>query len=274
MGKKYSFIDEDELKLEKDIIENGYTTCKVENKAGLDSIRNEVVKLACLFLKKKEPKDKEFFLNNFHKIIEISKLNDLRLFIYNTLNTYDWFAPTYYSLGKKSLAKTIGNELVMQRKINLSIQCPRDKSSVLPVHADQQGGESPYQFVLWVPLVDVSETKSMFMIPPNKSREFLKNFTNYAESGFMQQLIKDAKNDLKFLSVNYGELNILNVNNFHGNIINETQETRWSFNVRFKSLFSPYTSEEKSLGSFYHPISTKAATKIGMNYEQVKGFKE
>ena len=34
----------------------------------------------------------------------------------------------------------VGNELVMQNKINLSIQLPHDKSSILPIHSQYQWG--------------------------------------------------------------------------------------------------------------------------------------
>jgi len=54
----------------------------------------------------------------------------------------------------------------------------------------------------------------------------------------------------------------------HGNVVNNTKETRWSMNCRFKSVFSPYG--DKKLGDFFDPISLKAATKMGMGYVEPK----
>ena len=39
-----------------------------------------------------------------------------------------------------------------------------------------------------------------------------------------------------------------------GNIVNIEQETRWSMNCRFKSIFSPYG--DKKIGEFFTPITT------------------
>ena len=66
----------------------------------------------------------------------------------------------------------------MQRKINLSIQFPKDDSSLLPIHSDVWSGCSPYEIVLWIPLVSVSKTKSMFILNKNKNRVFIKTFIN------------------------------------------------------------------------------------------------
>ena len=53
----------------------------------------------------------------------------------------------------------------MQKKINLSIQLPNDNSSLLDVHADVWSGDSPYEAVIWMPLVDCFKTKSMYILP-------------------------------------------------------------------------------------------------------------
>ena len=52
----------------------------------------------------------------------------------------------------------------------------------------------------------------------------------------------------------------------HGNLVNETKETRWSFNCRFKSLMSPY--DKKDIAETFLPISIRPATRFGMNYEE------
>ena len=56
----------------------------------------------------------------------------------------------------------------------------------------------------------------------------------------------------------------------HGNRVNETRETRWSMNCRFKGVFTPYA--EKNLGEFFEPITLRAASRIGLSYELPDGF--
>ena len=48
-------------------------------------------------------------------------------------------------------------------------------------------------------------------------------------------------------------------------IINKETTTRWSFNCRFKSLFSPYG--DKKLGEFFEVLNLKPASMIGLDYE-------
>ena len=63
----------------------------------------------------------------------------------------------------------------MQKNISLSIQMPKDKSSVLPIHSDVWSGVSPFDIVVWIPLVDCYNTKSMYILPPHHNKLFLKN---------------------------------------------------------------------------------------------------
>ena len=74
-----------------------------------------------------------------------------------------------------------------------------------------------------------------------------------------------VKNRVNFLKVNFGEFLIFDQTIPHGNIINNENETRWSMNCRFKSLFSPYG--DKRIGEFFTPITVKPMTKIGLNYK-------
>ena len=52
------------------------------------------------------------------------------------------------------------------------------------------------------------------------------------------------------------------------NIVNKENETRWSMNCRFKSLYSPYG--DKKIGEFFEPITLRVASKIGMQYHLPK----
>ena len=165
----------------------------------------------------------------------------------------------------------VGNELAMQNKVNLSIQMPNDNSSLLDMHSDVYGGESPFQVVQWLPLVNVSKSQSMFILPKEKTRKVAAEFKTLSN---MQELFESVKNDLVWLDIPYGNVLIFDSSCLHGNIINSEKNSRWSLNSRFKGLFTPYTSAEKKLGSFYLPITTKAASKIGLNYEQPQGFEE
>jgi sporadic carbohydrate cluster 2OG-Fe(II) oxygenase len=235
---------------------------------------NKVLKIRSFFeknikdiLKKRNIKidNSKDILNNFHKYIKFNDLNSIRLELYNKINKESWFLNDYFELGREELEIICGNELAMQRKVNLSIQLPRDDSSLLPVHSDVWSGCSPYEVVLWIPLVSVKKTKSMFVLPKKINKEYYNKFNKFSDSNSLQKSI-DKK--IKWLEIKFGEGLIFAHQIMHGNKINLTNETRWSFNCRFKSLMSPY--DKKDIAETFFPIFIRPATKVGLEYEHPK----
>ena len=96
------------------------------------------------------------------------------MYVYNKINLTKNFQKFFYELGRDYIDLICGNELVMQKKCNLSLQMPKDKSSVLPLHSDVWSGDSEFELVFWLPLVNVYRTKSMFIINPKDNEKFLK----------------------------------------------------------------------------------------------------
>jgi sporadic carbohydrate cluster 2OG-Fe(II) oxygenase len=219
------------------------------------------------------PNDVDDFLNHIERVLPVEKLNEVRLNTYRKMNATPWFRPTYFALARSIIETLVGNELAMQNRINLSIQLPRDDSSLLAIHADAFGGETPFQVVEWLPLVDCYKTKSMFILPRAKSEAVYAAFTRYEGKG-MDSLYKDVEKDVIWCNVPYGHVLVFSPNFLHGGVINEELETRWSMNCRFTGLFTPYTGAEKKLGSYYLPITTRPVTKMALQYREPSGFKE
>ena len=126
----------------------------------------------------------------------------------------------------------------MQMRVNLSIQMPNDDSSLLPIHADTWSGDSAYEVVVWIPLVDCYDTKSMYILDPSYINEFNHVFKDKRvdDSDSLFDVFKDK---VEWIKIKYGQVLIFNQSLPHGNIVNKTKETRWSMNCRFKSVFSP-----------------------------------
>ena len=74
----------------------------------------------------------------------------------------------------------VGNELVMQKRINLSIQLPNDSNALLPLHSDIWSGTTKTSCSL-IPLVDCFKTKSMYILKANKYRKFEKKFKKFSK---------------------------------------------------------------------------------------------
>ena len=207
----------------------------MESKKSIKTIKKIVEK----YLKFKHPVKKKINLNNFHNFQDISALNNTRVKIINEINNNNKIRLEYFNLAREHLYTLVGNELMMQKKLNLSIQIPNDSSSLLPVHSDVWSGDSSFEINLWVPLVDCYRTKSMYILKQKNLNYFQKKMEerNIKSSS---QIYNTIKNKVEWLNVKYGQFLIFNQTLPHGNIINKEKETRWSLNCRFKSIFSPY----------------------------------
>ena len=258
-----------EKKLSDQFLKKGYLILKADNNISLNYLRDNIIlniKKVCDFNINKNF-SKEKILNEFHKYINKNKLNDIRLKIINLINKDSKFRRNYFLAAKDILYKIVGNELSMQTRINLSIQTPKDNSSLLPLHSDVWSGDSPFEVVIWIPLVDCYKTKSMYILPPHEYKKIEKNFPKYSGKS-SSEFFNKIKKKVKWLKVDYGQILIFNQSLPHGNVVNIQKETRWSMNCRFKSIFSPYG--DKKIGEFFEPITLRAASEIGIKYNYPK----
>lgn len=248
----------------KEFLDKGYIIEKVCSKKSLTLIKNYYSKIVKNELKKLDIKFKDNFdyFNDVHQILEQEKLNQFRLSIINQINLLPEFNNHFYKICKDYLNILIGDELAMQKKINLSIQMPKDHSSILPMHADTWDGDSPFEVVVWLPLVNCYKTKAMYILPANEIQNFNKTYKKKVKKNNLYNIFKSK---IKWIKVNYGEVLIFNQCLPHGNIINKEKETRWSMNCRFKNLFTPYA--DKKLAEFFYPLNLKPVTKLGLNYK-------
>ena len=95
--------------------------------------------------------------------------------------------------------------------------------------------------------------------------KLVNNFFSNENDNDSEKIYQKIKDHVIWLKIKYGEILIFNQSLPHGNRINGENETRWSMNCRFKSVFTPYG--DKKLGEFFEPITIRAASKCGIEYE-------
>lgn len=266
-----NFVNEHERAISTTFLETGHVIVDAEAPTLLDKLRNHIAGLAAGHLGISTPDDAGAFLNTIHASVSAVELNALRLAVINGLASESWVRAAYFNLAREVLGHVVGNELVMQRRINLSVQMPNDASSLLPVHADVWSGDSPFEVVMWLPLVDCFDSKSMYLMPPSKDRD-VQNRLCTMNGKTSEDLFHVIEDDVTFMNVPYGKVLLFSQTLMHGNRINTEPETRWSMNCRFKSAFSPYA--DKKLGEFFQPITLKPASRMAMAYDLPGGFDE
>lgn len=267
-----NLLTEKEKKLNDAFVQNGYVIQPSENQSALDKIRYRTADLAANFLGLETPLNVGEFLDNIAAKVSVDKLNKFRLHIISGLMAEPWFREAYFSCARSLLETIVGNEMVMQRNIALSVQLPGDDSSLLPLHSDSWGSEcSPFEVVLWIPLVDCYQTKSMFILPPDADSKWRTKVREFAEKG-TESLFQAVETELQWLEIPYGNVLVFTPTIMHGNRVNQELTTRWSMNIRFKGLFTPYS--DKRLGEYFAPITVRPASRIGMKFQLPGGFYE
>lgn len=269
IGKEMtSFLSEKEKNISKEFDKNGFIVKNIKDENSLNKIRNIFINSINKNLKKsQEFKNDDELLNFIHKKIKPYNLNNFRMKIISDINKNRDLRKLYYQISRDYLDILLGNELSMQLRINLSIQLPKDNSSLLPLHSDVWSGDSPYETVVWLPLVDCYKTKSMYILPPKKYGK-LKSVFLKGKNASSDKIFKKIKKDLKWIKIKYGQVLIFNQCLPHGNVVNKETETRWSLNCRFKGVFSPY--KDKKLGEFFEPISLRKISQLAINYKLPK----
>jgi sporadic carbohydrate cluster 2OG-Fe(II) oxygenase len=259
--KRFSSLEDEEIGAE--YLQYGRVIReRPEARRELDLLRQRVIETCEMWVGSK-CHDPEHYLNTIHEQVEPNKLNELRLRVLQDLNRDPIFRICYFRAVESLLNCVVGNELAMQNRINLSIQLPKDSSSLLPLHADVWSGDSPFEVVVWIPLVNCFNTKSMFILPPGNTKEVFKGGV-MPKSASSEDLFNSIADKVEWIEIGYGSIMLFNQTLPHGNRINLESETRWSLNCRFKSVFSPYG--KKGLGEFFTPITLRPASRVGLEY--------
>ncbi len=248
----------------------GYLIKKTNSEKSLNLIQDYIYNILSNKNKtKKKFQNKIDFFTNLHKLINKNQLNDIRVKAINLINRDKNFRDIYYQSSKELLDELVGNEIAMQKKINLSIQIPNDHKSILPMHSDIYAGESPFEVVVWIPLINVKKSShSMFITNPKNNAQINKDVTK-GKNLTLMKIYNKHKKKFKFLKINFGEILIFSPIIQHGNVINKTKETRVSLNCRFKSLLSPYdvfSKTHRNIPHFFQPHNIKPLTQIGFNF--------
>jgi sporadic carbohydrate cluster 2OG-Fe(II) oxygenase len=205
-------------------------------------------------------------LNQIHQFIPKKDINSVRLKCFQKINLLDW-KKIIKDISLQQLINILGPDLQVQSKINLSIQMPGDKSSILTGHSDSWSSDTPFQINLWIPLTDAYDSNSMFIFDDDYSLRVFSKISNNKKINIKKPKNKD------FISIKYGNYVIFNPSCIHGNILNKTSSTRLSLNLRFKSAFSPEPNkyhQDRKFGTYYQNFNKSKNTKYAIKVLNTK----
>ncbi|HVJ52111.1 MAG TPA: sporadic carbohydrate cluster 2OG-Fe(II) oxygenase [Aliidongia sp.] len=216
-------------------VDHGYSVVDAVDQEALAGLRRALLAAAGEILGEL-PADADFFFNGFHERgLGGAALNDFRMAVIKRFNENCNFADLVFAAFRPALMELVGPDIVVQKSANLVISCPHDEG-VGPLHQDAPAN-SPFEVVVWAPMVDCSGTKSMLVY--DKAETEIMAAAVARDPAAFEQLDIEAPGGT-YVPVNYGQALMFWTWLYHRTPINIGTETRWSFNIRFKNLFSPY----------------------------------
>ena len=126
------FLKSEEIELSTSFDRDGYVIRPVSDIQLFNEVRKLVVEKAAAILGATVDSP-DHFLNEIHEHLRLEDLNKFRLEVIRSINAEKKFRSDYFRLARETLETLVGNELAMQLRVNLSIQLPKDDSSLLPV---------------------------------------------------------------------------------------------------------------------------------------------
>ena len=238
----------------------GYVKINLANKGKTDltKVKKKIQLTAFKLLKKKK-----FSLEKFHYLkVDNIELNNFRTKLMQSINKDINLKKIIYEQLKNFIDECVGPDIIVQKFQNLVIQQPKDKNRA-PFHKDAPVN-SNYEIVVWLPLVDCFKSMSMYMFDIKIHEKVRKFIINNSDEKKIESFCK--KNG-KLMNVRFGEVLIFLTNNYHYIPINEEDNTRWSFNIRYKNLFTPYGT--KNLMDFYEIFKLSPTTKLINSIEKI-----
>jgi sporadic carbohydrate cluster 2OG-Fe(II) oxygenase len=204
----------------------------------------------------------EAFFDRFHEYgLDSAELNRVRMDIVGFCNGKLRTAASIHEAFRRKIESLLGPDLVAQKGTNLVIQPPGDKDQS-PTHRDAPVA-SHFEVVVWVPLARVYGTKSMFISDRERTSQALALIQDgQPHEAFCAHVEKQATN----LDVKYGQACFFAGGIAHGCPMNAEKETRWSLNMRYKNLFSPYGT--KGISDYFDVLTLSPLAKVGFGFEK------
>ena len=207
------------------------------------------------------------FFNSFHKLnLSPTDLNLFRQQLNKEINEKNFAIKQGFKALKNQLTLLLGPDIVAQNRVNLVIQKPGDLNQVT-LHRDSPPN-SPYEIVVWVPLTKVFKTKNMYILEKKETIKLVNNLRRLKKNknNLLASIFKKVENKATKNKMNFGEALFFSTSLFHQVGINNENETRWSLNFRFKSLYSPYG--QKRYPEFFDVIQKSPVSKLALEFIQ------
>lgn len=236
----------------KDIIESGFAQFCFPEADLIHGLRKNLLALA-----RQRTESSIEKLEDIHLFVRKEEMNDFRLAAISIINQDIKLRKNIENQMMPFLTQFLGEDLAVQRNMNLVLLAPRDLTSQLPLHADTWTGHSPFEIALLIPLTEVVPDQKMFILPKQKLKDFK---MLDSQKMTLQEMTFKLKDSFQYLNLQPGDGLLFWHHIPHGNSENISSLTHWSLNLRFKNIFTPYG--QKKLGDYFIPLKNSVFTEM------------
>ena len=246
-------------------LELGYEIIQAQSSFCLRHLQNQLYLAACELLNETPAgptasyaglRSNTAWFDHFHERgIKGPPLNKLRLELQNRMRSQ--IGNTLFGSFPK-IQELVGPDAVQQRGCNLVIAQPGDTEKA-PTHRDAPPN-SNFELVCWAPMNDCHDTKSMAILNLEQTQEALSVLSSKGYDEYVAYTLKMGT----LLDVPFGAACIFWAGLVHTVPVNETNETRWSFNHRFKNFWAPYGAKGSG---YFEPLTLSELTQHGLAAE-------
>jgi sporadic carbohydrate cluster 2OG-Fe(II) oxygenase len=189
-------------------LKDGYSTISAYNMDPLIELRCKIYTLICQEFGIEEG-DIESSLNSFHKYTSsynLGEFNKKRVNLIQRISAEVDVSNLIFSAFENSITDILGPDILAQKGCNLVLQPPLDPNPS-ELHRDTPAN-SPYELVVWVPMVNAYATKAMYIL----SAEDTKKAFNFLEKSptEWEQFEKKCKSYSNIGEVEFGKALIFN----------------------------------------------------------------
>ncbi|MBI1778596.1 MAG: hypothetical protein HYR63_24920 [Proteobacteria bacterium] len=237
----------------------GYAVVLAEDLAPLRHIRDLVVAQASARLGV-TAKDAEGFLNRFHEHgLRDVEMNEFRVNLIQSLSTGTKVGEDIWQAFRTMLIGLVGPDVLVQKATNLVIQQPGNSDGT-PIHRDAPPN-SAFEVVVWLPLVDCYGTKGMRVLDIAETQRGVD--LQLADVKSQRALEDYVWSHGENPAVPFGAALFFWTGLIHAVPANSEAETRWSLNIRYKNLFSPFGT--KAMPEHFRILELSPLTRIAMD---------
>jgi len=239
--------------------QRGYAVIPAEDLGPLHLIRDCTAREAAKLLGA-EPGEPSDFLNRFHERgLKGAELNEFRVNLIRRLSDEAQAGERIWQAFRQTLLGLVGPDVLVQKATNLVIQQPQTREGT-PVHRDAPPN-SAFEVVVWLPLVDCYGTKGMHILDiKDTERSVDLQLANVKSQKVMEDYVWSHG---EVPTVPFGSGLFFWTGLIHAVPVNGEGETRWSLNIRYKNLFSPFGT--KAMPEHFRILELSPLTQAAMD---------